>query len=102
MENGAKPSAGGVAVNHKLPLEVRHLQNRAGERLLQCRESLRCFRGPGEGLLAQEASQGGGDGPEVPDELPVVPGESQKAADAPASTLALSMAPPPAEMTWPS
>jgi len=84
VEYGAEPGAGGVAVDHELPLKVRHLQNRAGgERPLQRRKSLRCFRGPGEGLLAQEASQGAGDGPEVPDELPVVSGESQKAADAP-------------------
>ena len=59
MENGAKPGAGGVVVDHELPLEVRHLQNRAGgERPLQRRKSLCCFRSPSEGLLAQEASQG--------------------------------------------
>ena len=35
VEYGAKPSDGGVAVDHELPLEVQHLQNgTCGERLL--------------------------------------------------------------------
>ena len=81
VKDGAEPHPGGIAVDHERPCEVRHLEN--GARREGPLEGLECRGGlviPDERIATQEARERCRDEAEVPDKFPVVPGETQEAA----------------------
>jgi hypothetical protein len=84
VKHGAEARARGVTVDDELPAEIRHLEHWSRrQHPLERREGLHHLWRPGEGLLAEEARERGGDGAEVADELAVVSRKAQEAANAP-------------------
>ncbi|KAJ1255698.1 hypothetical protein BS78_K170100 [Paspalum vaginatum] len=84
VEDGAKPYAGGIAVDDEGPGKVRHLQHRpCSQGFLERLKGHPCVLIPGERVAAQQPGEGGGDDAEVPYELPVVARKPQEAAEAP-------------------
>ncbi|KAJ1276155.1 hypothetical protein BS78_05G192500 [Paspalum vaginatum] len=84
VENGAEPHAGRIAVDDEGPVEVRHLEDRAcGQSALERLEGRGSLGVPCERVAPQEPGEGRRDDAEIPDELPVVPGEPQETAEAP-------------------
>jgi len=82
QEDRTEPVRGRIALHHERLGEVGEREHqRCCDRSLERGEGGRGLLGPGESFLAEQGGEGSGDGTVVLDELAVIPGEAEEAAD---------------------